>query len=454
MNKILIITVGGSYKPIISSINDNEPDFIYFLCSDDTGTSKGSYNQVCGKGKPCIPNLNDKDKTPRPSIVKQLRLENSKYDVKRIKGFDNLNQMYEECYKLIRECQTRFPESEIILDYTGGTKTMSAGLVAAGLEIGSVIFCVMRGTRADLKQVRDGTEKKWLIRNTKAYIEKQFNMSKNFAEKYEFRSAIKILEDLTDLQDLENAFHSQIIKSLDIIKAIEAWDNFDHQMALNNLEPYRKDFYTHLEYLKKIIDEINFVNGDEMEEGKGTGSKKVEYVMPWDIFSNAMRRALTGHFDDAVGRLYRCLELIVQLRLKEKASIETARVSYKILEQCSGGYFKDYYKIELDPSIQEYEVPLRASYGLLGELYPKDAIYGYYRGKESQILNLLGKRNGSILAHGFTPVTHEEYKEFEGMIGELLRLIIDIQNGFLKRYVKTYPAITFSDILSGIWDEN
>lgn len=52
--KILVISVGGSCSPIITSIKQNKPDRIYFFCSDDSRTgNKGSYVSVIGEGKVC-----------------------------------------------------------------------------------------------------------------------------------------------------------------------------------------------------------------------------------------------------------------------------------------------------------------------------------------------------------------------------------------------------------------
>jgi len=41
MQKILLITVGGSHQPIITSIQELKPDRVVFICSDDSNGSKG-----------------------------------------------------------------------------------------------------------------------------------------------------------------------------------------------------------------------------------------------------------------------------------------------------------------------------------------------------------------------------------------------------------------------------
>ncbi|MEJ2248891.1 MAG: hypothetical protein P8Y97_04435, partial [Candidatus Lokiarchaeota archaeon] len=98
---VLILTVGGSFQPIISSIQDNNPNKIFFLCSDDISTTKGSWRLVNGKGKPCIPrNENNK---PLPSIVNQLELNKNDYEIIKIKEFDDLEKIYSRSIEIIKE---------------------------------------------------------------------------------------------------------------------------------------------------------------------------------------------------------------------------------------------------------------------------------------------------------------------------------------------------------------
>lgn len=440
MKKIIILTVGGSFQPIISSIKDNNPDFIYFLCSDDTQTVKGTWRIVCGKGRPCVPR--EKEKKPLPSIVEQLALNQENYEVIKTTKFDNLNEMYSLSYEIIKECKKKYLDGEIILDYTGGTKTMSAGLVAAGLEIGNIVFCIMRGTRSDLIQVKNGTEKKWLIRNSKAMIEKQINQAMIFVNKYEFQSARKILEDLANLYDINEKIHSKLINYLDLINAIEAWDKFDHKKALDLLLPYRKYYYSYIEYLEKLIEEKEFLIND-LEE---LISKKNRYILSWDIFNNAKRRAIVGHFDDAISRLYRTLELIAQTHLRNRYKIDTSLVSSQIIEKCSNNFCEKYYQKGKKSTEDNLKLPLVASYGLIGELDSNDQIFNFFKEREEKILDLLNKRNSSILAHGFTPVNENDYKDLERLVSNFLKEIIELNDLFLKKFVQVYPELKFQKI--------
>ena len=50
MNKILVLSVGGSPEPVINAIKNYRPDFVYFFCSSGP---KGSEAIIDSPGDPC-----------------------------------------------------------------------------------------------------------------------------------------------------------------------------------------------------------------------------------------------------------------------------------------------------------------------------------------------------------------------------------------------------------------
>lgn len=50
MPKILLVSVGGSFQPIVTAIHSLQPERIIFIASDG---DKGSKSQVIGEGTPC-----------------------------------------------------------------------------------------------------------------------------------------------------------------------------------------------------------------------------------------------------------------------------------------------------------------------------------------------------------------------------------------------------------------
>lgn len=72
MTTILICTVGGSHQPIVSAIQEQQPQHVIFICTDkDPATGRpGSINQIEGKGNCIKANFND-DKPTLPNIPTQ-----------------------------------------------------------------------------------------------------------------------------------------------------------------------------------------------------------------------------------------------------------------------------------------------------------------------------------------------------------------------------------------------
>ena len=137
--KTLVITVGDSEQPVITSIKNNSPDKVCFICSDDVATAKGSYKT-------------------RDNIIQKCGLASSSTETVRIKYLDDFNDCFQQCYQLLARLRHDNPEADIIADYTGGTKSMSAGLAAAAMDVERCCLCIVTGERVDLKQVQNGTQ--------------------------------------------------------------------------------------------------------------------------------------------------------------------------------------------------------------------------------------------------------------------------------------------------------
>ena len=154
---VLLCTVGGSHEPIVKSIRHTQPKFICFVCSeDDLATGQlGSALQIEGKGK-FIKAKREDSKPTLPNIPTQLELTADSYEVIKIAA-DDLDAACQTIVQQMKLLKQRFPDAELIADYTGGTKTMTAALVVAAIEIG-VALQVVTGSRVDLVQVRSGME--------------------------------------------------------------------------------------------------------------------------------------------------------------------------------------------------------------------------------------------------------------------------------------------------------
>lgn len=183
VHKILIISVGGSIDPVVSSIQKNRPDRIVFVCSDDLETTPGSYRLVS-------------------QILNQAGATDCRYEVIRIKEIDDLNVCYTESLRIIERERREFVKATLIVDYTGGTKSMSAGLAAAAMDVPGVFLCVMKGLRADLKQVQAGTQRLRLSSTDATYVQRQERLLVTLLRRYDYAAAKELIDQLIHTPDL------------------------------------------------------------------------------------------------------------------------------------------------------------------------------------------------------------------------------------------------------------
>jgi hypothetical protein len=156
MPKILLVTVGGSFQPIVTAIRSLEPDRIIFIASDG---DKGSKSQLISEGTPCEVRRGTEVIERLPNIPTQMGLGDRfqpQRDLILVQNPDDLA----ECYLKIQQCichlQQQVSDHEILADYTGGTKTLSAALVLAAVDCGIPLYLTIATTRENLVKVERG----------------------------------------------------------------------------------------------------------------------------------------------------------------------------------------------------------------------------------------------------------------------------------------------------------
>lgn len=169
MKTLLVLTVGGSCAPVITAIRDYQPDFVCFIVS---GGSRGSRATVDSPGNPCgdsrkikCPECGKEVPLGDPkgaNIVAQTGLGEDKYKILELNEPDDLASCYAQLRPTLAQLRIEHLEWRLLADYTGGTKTMTAALVLAALENGYELSLV-KGARADLVKVRNGTEMAALV---------------------------------------------------------------------------------------------------------------------------------------------------------------------------------------------------------------------------------------------------------------------------------------------------
>jgi CRISPR-associated protein (TIGR02710 family) len=410
MSKILIVTVGGSFEPIVTAINTLQADHVVFICSDG---DKGSKSQVIGQGKPCELRRVTEVIERLPNIPTQVNLGERfrpEQDLILIQEPDDLSECYIQACSAIDSIKKQSPEAQILADYTGGTKSMSVGLAMASLDY-KVQLYLTTASRTNIIKVERG---QLTAQASVAPLLAQRTIEQFIPlvlQQYNYPAAIAELRQLLVSMVLPADSKKQIQSLYACCSGFDAWDRFQHQEALDCLQSEKKrpEIKEFIIFLKRVISSRSMID----EKFQIPQEEKIQchgYEIVQDLLLNAERRATQERYDDAVGRLYRALELLAQIRLLQSYNIKTGDIDLEKLPD----NLRAEYEQKRDHRKNKIQTALHSSYDLLNKL--SDPLGQLYQQNKEKILNALDKRNNSLFAHGFQPITRDDYQIMQNIV--------------------------------------
>lgn len=400
--KALLISVGGSPDPVVFSINRLRPECLCFFASEET-------KNIIDVG--IIPKMEQPPKRWDQIIT------------------PNAEDLLKCCQALLKDLpgllhRWGVEPSELTVDYTGGTKTMSAALALCTIDRASSfhyvggkerskggVGIVVGGQEEAIYQVNPWDELAVRERKEAGIV---FNRAR-------YRQAADLFEKI---EKRVSGGMKPFYKALaDLSEGYALWDAFDHKGAWNKLQAAKKALEmtvlfggpTEIKSLVATLKEnLLFLEKIAM------GAKEVKRELFFDLLANAERRAqLEQKYEDATARLYRALEVLAQARLSERGLITSHVDPARLPESLREEYIRRYTS-RIDGKIK---IGMDASYRLLKELND-DLGEAYHRNWESLRI-LLDARNSSYLAHGFVAIGSERYQRLLEMILKLSNTTAD-----------------------------
>lgn len=219
--RVLVITIGGSVAPVVKSIKNYHPDIVVFLCTEDDNGNKGSRIMIDG-GK--------------DSVVEQCGLSGQDYLI-HVVPHDDPNTSFAVAYDVIKEYISE--GHEVIVDYTGGTKSMSVGLAVAAMEFPQCGLSVVKGVRQDLVRIRDGMERVSRLPSYAVFAQRQEKLCRNLISNWDYAAAVQILEELSAQGFVSN--EKEFERLLILCRSFSAWDKFDYQQAVEIISYFKSD---------------------------------------------------------------------------------------------------------------------------------------------------------------------------------------------------------------------
>jgi len=305
--KVLICTVGGTPAPLVKSALSYVPGKVFLIASQETVEAAAEVKREIRRNIP-----------------------DCEVMIETVEEAESLEGCLRAAWCLMSGIVGS--GAEIRVDYTGGTKSMSAALVLATAGF-DVKYSYVSGERRDgdgVGRVVDGYEKLVEMNVPLTYLYgtgvRQVRMLYNG---WNLSAAAATCNELARF--FEGRHEARFFSDMELVmEAYHLWDVFEHRKAKARFE---KVDFTHLKTydlakkdtgLVRFLDDTEKLAGDmdRLISDKTGGVVSPTMELARDLYANALRRADEERYDDANLRLYRVVEMAVQVSLREDCGIE------------------------------------------------------------------------------------------------------------------------------------
>jgi len=398
-SKALVLSTGGSVEPLVFSIGEIRPRLCVFLASNES-----------------LPAVVEVKKDRRAASVR------CRWETVVVSDPGDLLEAYRKGLEAVRIVKDKgFAAGQTIVDITGGTKAMSAGLALATVREGFT-FSYISGEKRDsggLGTVVSGTEVMREFANVFDFLAREeMRLICHQVNTCQWTGAVETIDRVLGLGSAASAeFRKWLPMLREIVEGYSHWDRFEHREAVEKLtkhleglshfargkgdaglEAFVASAKENLAFLQKLQEETR---------GFKPGVLVQSHIV--DLVANAARRAEEGKLDDAVARLYRALEMVAQVAFRARFKCDTDDVPEgKVPESLRTGYNSRF------RSEGRMKLPMDAAFRMLA--CDGDETGLSYEKRKGDIKKVQLGRNDSILAHGVTALKREDYERIRGIV--------------------------------------
>jgi CRISPR-associated protein (TIGR02710 family) len=402
MSRAMVITVGTGIGEvpeealrslahgIVTSIKASNPDHIVFFVTIE------SQNRTIPEIESQYPQL------PTNEMVL-------------IQDMNDVNGIYEAIKERVKDL--RKSGYDVVIDFTSGTKAMSAGAVLAATSE-AVMLCYVAGKRIGGKVVK-GEEQVLSYSPVKGIVDFQERIIKELFNAYQYESCLEIIRRIRDLTSDPETIE-RLNRYEQLVEGYSFWDKFEHKRTLERLRTFDNSL-VNIDKNKKFLFSMEAAEYQDYR------------LLICDLMNNARRRTEEGKYDDALARLYRITELIAQFVLRIKYEIDSSDVDTlqlralgKLEKKAIGRYE------ELRDEEERIKLSLKKDFELLQDLGDE---VGKHFLEDKRIKDLLQKRNNSILAHGLIPVKREDAERMFERMKDYVELVVEDARGLMEKSV-------------------
>ncbi len=386
---LLIATVGGAPAPLVESIGKWRPARVLFVPSSDT---TGQINNIW------------------ESLAQQgFELGAGQFDTIPVSDHQDfsvcVHEMRRDLEKQVTQWRGRGEGHECVVDFTGGTKCMSAALALVARPWPAVRFSYVGGARRDKDDVGivvAGSERVVSVINpwdTLGYQVVEEAVAAFDRHAYGW-GAERLRNALSHIAD-SGSRKSELSALATFMEGYDKWDRSEYRTAFGEFGKCARrsnDLAAAVpgktqEWFRQHIDRAR----DRLKKLKQDSSLPTREFLE-DLIANAGRRREEGRHVDAVARLYRAIEAAAQLRLWKGFRIKTSKLPLVDVPVAMHS------RLATRADDEMLKLGLQDAYELLRL---KDDPLGtrFHDLGWSKSGSPLSKRNDSIAGHGFTAVS-------------------------------------------------
>ncbi len=336
-------------------------------------------------------------------LEKYLRadLRSEDYFVFLTQNPDDLEECFKTSSEALYEISSRgYPPSSTAVDATSGTAAMRIGAVMAGVVLGVSRYRLIVGPR-EQGLVRTETAQFKYFDPSFFLAEEDLRLAYELVRANRFGAALTVLERRRKQRDSPAERRARWLR--DVAMFYLKWDYFDHAGARALLEAALP-----LKGSSEPFDDLAPTEANQ-EQLRVLAASPPRSVLAADLLANAERRALESRFDDAVGRLYRCMELVAEEELARKGLDRYSLSSWGNAAKGTGvesvGDGSPAGLVRMLSALEGVGSPI----GLLAS--------------DKEFRAALDRRNESILAHGNSPMSKDDYVKMGNFVRRCAQLV-------------------------------
>ena len=458
----LIMTVGKTFEPLALSAYFLKPKHILFLYTEDT-EAKIEYVEKC------------------------VKLNGAEYKSNKIK-VDETNVV--GIYKAISDEYEKLGKpKKIAVDFTGGTKPMTAAAAMAGNIINAGFVYVGNDKYDDAaRRPIAGTEFMELIDNPYIVLGTlKYEEAIKYISDGHYGNAIEIFDSFSDIEkDNASVKFSQLYK---LAQAYYQWEKMDFESAYANMDSLYKNTKRYKSFAPetKLCDKLDLLTQQRdilgvlssrkelLSAKRDDHSQEMAYkVLREDIkfvshlmftlHADALRKDEHHRYDMASVLLYRVLEMIMQRRL---ATHGISVFSAPRFDDLFGNNSWNLGRIISRAKECHYKVTTR-DFKLPVEGEPITLLFGYIflyalddalvknvnlekfenntkYGPYEQIKNVAHTRNKNMFVHGFEIVTKKDLDKLSACVDEWLKAFCVAEELKYEDLIKQHEFIKFDE---------